>query len=146
MTPSTRHGLPMDALFATRSNSPIGQGISFPMGVNVRGNLQLSSGTRNLDESIRIILGTKLGERVYRPNFGCRLSELAFAPLETRTLLLVRLYVEEALTTWEPRIVLDGVSVEPDPIRMKIEIAIAYHPKSSPDARSLVYPFYLTPA
>lgn len=135
----------MAAIIPTSSSSPIGQGVSFPIAADVRGNLQLSSEARNLEESIRVILGTKLGERVYRPNFGCRLSELAFAPLETRTLLLVRLYVEEALTTWEPRIDLEGVYTEPDPIQGQVRITIAYRPKGSHDLRSLVYPFYLMP-
>jgi len=135
----------MAAIIPTSSSSPIGQGVSFPIAADVRGNLQLSSEARNLEESIRVILGTKLGERVYRPNFGCRLSELAFAPLETRTLLLVRLYVEEALTTWEPRIDLEGVYTEPNPIQGQVRITIAYRPKGSHDLRSLVYPFYLMP-
>ena len=136
----------MADLTPTSSSSPIGTGIAFPIEIGVRGNLRSSSGARNLEESIRLILGTKLGERVYRPNFGCRLSELAFAPLDTRTLLLVRLYVEEALTTWEPRIELEGVYTEPDPIRGQVRITIAYRPKGSHDLRSLVYPFYLMSA
>lgn len=126
--------------------SPIGTGVAFPIAIDIRGSLKTSAEARNIEESIRIILGTKIGERVYRPNFGCRLSELAFSPLETRTLLLVRLYVEEALTTWEPRIDLEGVYTEPDPIRGRALIAIAYRIKNSPDRRSLVYPFYLMPA
>lgn len=135
----------MAAIIPISSSSPVGQGVSFPIAADMRGNLQLSAEARNLEESIRVILGTKLGERVYRPNFGCRLSELTFAPLETRTLLLVRLYVEEALTTWEPRIDLEGVYTEPDPIHGQVRITISYRPKGSHDLRSLVYPFYLMP-
>ena len=60
-------------------------------------------------ESIWIILRTGVGERVYRPTFGSRLSELAFAPLNSDTLLRIRLYVLEALEVWEPRITIDGL-------------------------------------
>ncbi|HBY80792.1 MAG TPA: baseplate protein, partial [Cyanobacteria bacterium UBA11148] len=80
--------------------------------VTLQGSPQLSSEIRNIEESIAIILGTKIGERVYRPDFGSRLFELAFAPMNTQTLLLIRLYVEEALTMWEPRIVVDAVRTE----------------------------------
>ncbi|NEO25434.1 MAG: GPW/gp25 family protein, partial [Kamptonema sp. SIO4C4] len=108
--------------------------------------LKLSAGETNIEESICIILGTKRGERVYRPNFGSRLSELVFAPMNSHTLLLARIYVEEALTQWEPRITVEGVYTEPDPVRGCLKIMINYRIKESHDSRSLVYPFYLIPS
>jgi phage baseplate assembly protein W len=127
------------------TNAVIGQGMAFPARLNLQGGLQLSYATTNLEESIYLILKTRIGERVYRPDFGSRLSELVFAPLNTQTLLLMRLYVEEALTLWEPRITLDEIQTDPDPIHGRVDIQISYFPKSSPDRRSLVYPFYLLP-
>ena len=91
-----------------------------------------------------IILRTDLGERVYRPNFGSRLSELVFEPMNVQTLMLIRLYVEQALDMWEPRIILKEVIADPDPIRGRADIEIVYQPKNSLDTRSLVYPFYLS--
>lgn len=126
--------------------SYIGSGIGFPLKTGVSGNLQLSAEGQNLEESIHVILRTSLGERVYRPDFGSRLSELVFAPLNTNTLLLLRLYVEEALDAWEPRIELDEILTDPDPLRGRVDITIRYHPRDSHDSRSLVYPFYLLPA
>ncbi len=121
----------------------LGTGWSFPLGVSVQGGLQLSSTERNIEESIVLILRTNLGERVYRPNFGSRLSELVFAPMNTQTLLLIRLHIQEALSMWEPRIVLDAVHTDPDPMRGRVDITINYHLKDTHDSRSLVYPFYL---
>jgi len=121
----------------------IGAGFGFPLQVNVQGGIQLSTGTPNLEESIVIILRTDLGERVYRPNFGSRLSELVFEPMNVQTLMLIRLYVEQALEMWEPRIILKEVLADPDPIRGRVDIEIVYQPKNSLDTRSLVYPFYL---
>ncbi|NEQ30528.1 MAG: GPW/gp25 family protein [Leptolyngbya sp. SIO4C5] len=123
----------------------LGQGFSFPMQVGVQGGLQLNAAHRNIEDSIGIILRTNMGERIYRPDFGSRLSELVFAPLNTQTLLLIRLYVEEALKKWEPRIVLDAVRTDPDPMSGRVDIVIEYHPKGHHDSRSLVYPFYLLP-
>lgn len=125
--------------------SYLGKGLTFPMCVNVQGKVQLSGAVQNIEESIQIILRTQLGERVYRPDFGSRLSELIFAPMNTQTLLLLRLHVQEALIRWEPRIVLDDVRTEPDPGQGCVDIVVEYHPKESPDSRSLVYPFYLLP-
>jgi phage baseplate assembly protein W len=114
--------------------------------VNVQGSIPLSSEERNIEESIWIILRTDLGERVYRPNFGSRLSELVFAPMNTQTLLLIRLYVQEALEMWEPRIEIDEVRTDPDPVRGRVDIIIQFHSKENYDSRSLVYPFYVLPA
>ncbi|MEG4457114.1 GPW/gp25 family protein [Microcoleus sp. N9_A1] len=121
----------------------IGAGLGFPLQVNVQGGIQLSTGTPNIEESIVIILRTDLGERVYRPNFGSRLSELVFEPMNVQTLMLIRLYVEQALEMWEPRLILKEVRADPDPIRGRVDIEIVYQPKNSLDTRSLVYPFYL---
>lgn len=128
-----------------QQNKYIGSGLAFPLQINVQGGIQLSYNTPNIEESIIIILRTDLGERVYRPNFGSRLSELVFEPMNVQTLLLIRLYVEEALEMWEPRIILKEIRADPDPIRGKVDIIIEYQPKDSPDVRSLVYPFYLSP-
>ena len=129
-------------------NRVIGAGFAFPANVNVQGSIQLSANNQNLEESIRIILGTKLGERVYRPNFGSRLSELVFEPLNSSTMALIRLYVEEALEMWEPRILLRQVITEPEGVGQtgRVNIHILYSPKEQSDTRSLVFPFYLQQA
>ncbi|MFN7357670.1 MAG: GPW/gp25 family protein [Pseudanabaena sp.] len=123
----------------------IGRGIAFPLKVNVQGGLKTDGGDRNIEESISTILNTKLGERVYRPNFGCRLADLTFAPMNPQTILLARVYVEEALNRWEPRIKVTGVYAEPDSIRGRLDLKILYRLKDGHDIRSMVYPFYLLP-
>ena len=124
----------------------IGAGFALPLRSSVQGGIQLSAEEPNIEESIVIILRTSIGERVYRPNFGSRLSELVFEPLNIQTLLLIRLYVEEAIETWEPRINLIEVRTDPDPVKGKVDIEIVYEPKDSPDSRSMVFPFYLLSA
>ncbi|MDX2241495.1 MAG: GPW/gp25 family protein [Leptolyngbyaceae cyanobacterium bins.302] len=126
-------------------NDYTGAGFAFPIQTNVQGSIELSDETPNLEESIKIILGTRLGERVYRPNFGSRLSELVFEPMNSQTLLLIRLCVREAIEMWEPRIILKDVVTSPDPRKGLVDIDIIYTPKNSFDTRSLVYPFYLLP-
>jgi uncharacterized protein len=129
----------------TELNPFIGAGFTFPVQTNVQGSVQLSTSSPNLEESIIIILRTRPGERVYRPDFGCRLFELVFEPMNTQTLLLIRLYVEEALETWEPRITINQILTIPNLKTGLVEIEIAYTPKDSYDIRSMVFPFYLLP-
>jgi uncharacterized protein len=128
-----------------RENSQLGTGFAFPLRLNVQGGFKLSSGIQNIEEAIRIILRTSVGERVYRPNFGSRLAELTFAPMNSDTLMRLRLHVREALELWEPRIDLDEVSTDPDPIRGRVDIQIVYRIRENYDRHNLVFPFYLTP-
>ena len=58
----------------------LGRGLAFPFQVNQRGEIALVTGQRDVEQSIRIILETAPGERVMRPEFGCRAHELLFAP------------------------------------------------------------------
>jgi phage baseplate assembly protein W len=92
----------------------LGQGLAFPLQVNSRGELALVQGDTDIEQSIRIILGTAPGERVMRPEFGCRIHELIFAPHNPATEGLIKYYVKQALGWWEPRIEVDGVDVSPD--------------------------------
>jgi uncharacterized protein len=133
----------MANLINEQSQKYLGTGLSFPLQSNVQGGLKLCSEAQKVKESIWLILRTDLGERLYRPNFGCRLSELAFAPLNNDTLLRMRLYILEALQTWEPRIEIDEVRADADAAAGRVNIVIDYRLKSYPDAYSFVYPFYL---
>jgi phage baseplate assembly protein W len=100
----------------------------------------------DIDQSIQIILGTPIGQRVMRPTFGSRLHELIFAPANPTTWGLAELYVNEALRFWEPRIEIIDVVARTDPEERHIlRILIRYRVKSSHDERSLIYPFYRIP-
>ena len=123
----------------------LGRGFAYPFGVSAQGNLQVSDGEQSVRESIWLILRTRPGERLRRPNFGCRLHELTFAPLNQKTLVAMRLFVEEALKTWERRIVLDEVRVDPQAEVGRVDITIAYRLRDGYAPGSLVYPFYLQP-
>lgn len=126
-----------------KSTAYLGKGWSFPLRVNIQGSIQLNAAVPNIEESIWIILRTQLGERVYRPNFGSRLSELTFAPMNSQTLLMLRLHIQEALEMWEPRIIIDAVHTDPDPMRGRVDVLLKYHLKENYQTRSMVYPFYL---
>ena len=129
-----------------QKKSIIGSGWAFPVGVDPRGGIALTDHATEIEQAIRMILLTPKGQRVMRPEFGCRIFDLIFAPNNAATTGLAAYYVEEALTMWEPRIRLINVDadVDPDdPSRLLIEID--YEIKAMHDKRSLVHPFYRIP-
>jgi len=81
-----------------------------------------------------------------RPNFGCDVHTLVFAPNNETTWGLAAHYVEEALGMWEPRIEVTDIEPHPDPEdASRLLIDIKYRVKSTNDARNIIYPFYLMP-
>ena len=128
------------------TNPLIGKGWAFPVGVDGRGGIALAADTTDIDQAIIAILSTGIGQRVMRPDFGCKIHDLAFAPINAQTLGLVQRYVEEAIGWWEPRVDVVEVEVTTDSsLRAvgKLIINIRYRAKVTQDERSLVYPFYL---
>ncbi|MFE6806650.1 GPW/gp25 family protein [Streptomyces sp. NPDC057681] len=119
-----------------------GRGIAFPMQLGTAG-LNESAGRRKIQESIRIILETQYGERVMRPDFGCNLKRLLFAPNNEATASLARYYVEEGLTRWEPRIDILDVTVTNDGVGAALLIDISYRVRATGAADQLVHPFPL---
>ena len=125
-------------------NEIVGRGWGFPPKIGPHGRLQLTSESCELEQAINIILSTAPGERVMRPDFGCRIHELIFAPNNSQTAARVRRYVQEDLGMWEPRIRTTHVDVYADPgDHSKLLIEIEFELKTTHDRRSLVYPFYL---
>jgi len=122
----------------------LGRGLAFPLQVNARGEVALVSAERDIEQSIRIILGTQPGERVMRPEFGCRAHELLFEPHNMTTQSRMKQYVSEALRRWEPRIAVQSVQVRADTaLDGAIVVEVNYLVKTTHDRRSIVYPFFL---
>lgn len=124
----------------------VGRGISFPMRVDQSGALALTSAGADIDGSLRMVLTTAPGERLMRPQFGCRIWDLLFEPINANTLGLMAESVKDAVSQWEPRVELEDVQVEPDPRdHSRVMINLKYKVRATNDRRNLVYPFYVIP-
>ncbi|MGZ8493410.1 MAG: GPW/gp25 family protein [Gemmatirosa sp.] len=124
----------------------LGTGWAFPVGVDARGRIALSRRERDVEEAILMILLTPKGQRVMRPDFGCQIHDLIFAPNDATTAGLAAYYVKDALAMWEPRIRVLEVNAGPDPqAQERLLIDIRYEIKATYDRRALVFPFYRIP-
>ena len=124
----------------------LGRGFKFPIQVDeVTGRFKMSSYEEDIQESIWIILNTRPGERIMRPEFGCRIYDYVFESMNYTVISAMTEAVREALLVWEPRI--DNVEVEIDQERIFegiAEIHIHYVVRSTNNPYNLVYPFYLS--
>lgn len=131
---------------ATAHSEFIGAGWAFPLHTDSTGGIALVRGEREVVESIRLILGTSPGERPARPDFGCAIHELVFAPADASTAGQIAYQVRVSLERWEPRIVLDDVLVDfSDAANGTLYIDIRYRLRTDNDPRNLVFPFYVIP-
>jgi uncharacterized protein len=125
----------------------LGSGWAFPVRFDEqRGQVALARREADIEQAIWMILLTPKGQRVMRPEFGCQIHELVFAPNDATTAGLATYYVEEALGMWEPRVRVQEVVAQPDPAYAeRLLIAIRYEVRATHDSRSLVFPFYRIP-
>jgi len=121
----------------------LGKGWAFPILPDENGEIPRAAYEEDIRQAVHIILGTAHGERVMRPDFGAGLYALAFEPLNTTTMALVKHRVEEALVQWEPRIDNITVQVTADMPQGRLMIEIRYRVRVTNTFYNLVYPFYL---
>ncbi len=122
----------------------LGVGWAFTVCLDKDGGFSTAVYEEDIRQAIQIILGTDLGERVMRPDFGAGLRAMVFEPLSSTTIQLVKKRVEEALIDWEPRIDVLNVRVTADSDeRNKLLIDVEYRVRATNTTSNLVYPFYL---
>jgi phage baseplate assembly protein W len=86
---------------------------------------------QSVRELIRIVLSTRPGEQLMRPQFGGGLEDLLGEPNTVATRSRIHDLVEAAMTRWEPRITVDAIAVDPitdaqTGVPMGVRIEISY--------------------
>jgi phage baseplate assembly protein W len=122
----------------------IGAGWSYPLRTDAAGGIALVTHDREIEQAIRLILGTACGERPMRPDFGCRIHDHVFGSASAATAGQIAFDVRQALDRWEPRIEVRDVSVSFDAIDSgTLYVDVSYAVRGLNDPRNLVFPFYV---
>ena len=125
----------------------VGAGWAFPMAIDSTGSVALVRRQREIEESIRLILGTSHGERPMRPEFGCGIHDHVFSPADATTAGRIAYDVRTSLDRWEPRIDVTDVEVTSAPNdQSTLFVDITYAIRGTNDPRNLVFPFYVIPS
>jgi phage baseplate assembly protein W len=122
----------------------IGQGWRFPIRVNAKGGIDWSNGPTRIQQAIWIVISTSLGERVMRPKFGAGAADFVFQPNSPAKRAALATQIQNALTTWEPRITVNQVTVTASPDEAGMVLAsITYTIRTTNELFNMVYPLYL---
>jgi phage baseplate assembly protein W len=125
------------------NNSFLGKGWSFPPEFdNTSGSVSMTEGEDDIQSSLKILLSTRLGERIMQPKFGCALDELSFEPLTTTMKTYIKDLIETAILYFEPRIDVGLITLTEDINQGLVLISLDYRIRSTNSRQNLVFPFY----
>ncbi|UCD35983.1 MAG: GPW/gp25 family protein [Nitrospiraceae bacterium] len=114
-------------------------------GISHTGGIDMVDEHESVRQSILLLMSHTRGERVMRPEYGCDLHKLVFAPNDDTTAGLAIHYTRQALERWEPRIDilrLDAGSNEDDPSRL--DIMLEYKVRATQLNEQLTYSINLS--
>ncbi|MCR9173196.1 MAG: GPW/gp25 family protein [bacterium] len=122
----------------------LGTGWSFPPEFR-RGtdDTSMSSGEKDIEESLKILLSTQLGERIMIPEYGCDLTELIFSPLDLTLKTFVSDLIRTAILYYEPRINVEKINIDTvNEIEGELILEVDYIIRATNSRRNIVFPFY----
>jgi len=105
--------------------------LSWPLGsIEEDGSFNWSSHDDSIRDVMLNILLTRPGERLQRPDFGAGLLNFTHQPNTETTRNLIAGVINKSLQLWEPRVLIDGVDVQPSATSLaEVHINIRYRLK-----------------
>lgn len=95
-----------------------------------------ASYARHVEQMILQVLLTSPGERAHRPDFGCGLRRMLFAPNDPTVATLTQVTVYQALTRWLGTLIEVG-AVEAHASESTLEVSVTYVLKARMERRIL---------
>jgi phage baseplate assembly protein W len=128
------------------TKSFLGTGWGFPPSFsNQTAQVGLLSDEDDIQSSLEILLSTRQGERVMRPDYGCNLDEMVFEPLTTTFKTYIKDLIATAILYYEARIEVNKIELDDTgELEGRIVITIDYTVRATNSRFNFVYPFYKT--
>ncbi|MFO0355976.1 MAG: GPW/gp25 family protein [Sphingobacteriaceae bacterium] len=128
-----------------KKNDFLGRGWSFPPEFNNDFNeVSMVSDEIDIQQSLRILLNTSLGERIMLPDYGCSLREFLFQSIDTSTISYMKHLISNSILKYESRIDLNDLDIDTsDAMDGVVLINISYTIRTTNNRNNIVFPFYL---
>lgn len=128
----------------------LGTGWAFPVRFHkagTSGGAAMAQDEQDIEESLKILFSTRLGERLFEPKYGLDMHELLFESMSTTMVSLLEERVKIAVLVYEPRIEPLAIRVgSPHPASGELHIELDYRVRATNSRYNLVYPFYKSDA
>ncbi len=97
--------------------------LEFPYRIDSRGRSAEREGDARIRQMIEQVLFTQPGERVNRPDFGCGLLQLVFAPNSDALAAALQSTVQGSLQQWLGELIeVEGVQIEHVDERLQVSV------------------------
>jgi len=125
-------------------NTFLGRGWSFPPTFEKElKSVELVEDELDIEQSLKLILSTRPGERLTNPEFGCSIHEYLFEPINTTLEYFLRDAIEKSVLYFEPRITLNEVVIDTDrELEGIVDIKLEYTIRKINVRSNIVFPFY----
>lgn len=100
--------------------------LSHELKVDASGSIKKVINEESVKTSINNILGTRYGERVMLPNFGCGLKDMLFSPMNEDLGNKMIKDVRTAIESWEDRVIINAVNVYQSQDQSSIKIEVVF--------------------
>jgi len=125
----------------------LGRGWSFPPTFDsYQGEVKMETGFEDINQSLQIILTTRLGERLMRPTFGCSLEDRIFDTIHSGAIGFLKNMIETAILYGEARIDVEEVHLNFDAPKGILWIEIQYQIRNANSRYNFVFPYYVEEA
>lgn len=123
----------------------LGSGWAFPVSFSTATyRVATNSSIANINDNIRIVMLTVLGERVFQPLFGSGLQEYQFNKIDATLKGALASATKKALLNGEPRISVLSVEVKVTDIAAgTVDISITYVCNQTNTRHNYVFPYHL---
>jgi len=124
----------------------LGTGWGFPPSFNKSAStmsVAMVSYEEDINESLRILMGTSPGERVMYPTYGCGLKKMVFEKIDESVMTALKDTIARAVLFFEPRITLDSIDVDlAESFNGCVRFRLNYTVRATNNRSNVVYPFY----
>ncbi len=100
----------------------------------------MTTDVEDINNSLKILLSTRPGERVMFPNYGCDLQEMLFKPLDLTLITQMKGIVERAILYHEPRINILSIEIDTrDELEGEVLIQVDYEVRNTNTRSNIVF-------
>ena len=119
-----------------RLDAPPGEPVGFVL--DPAGAIDTVADDEAVRQSLLMLISTRPGERVMRPEYGCDLHRLVFSPNDDTTAGLAIHFVRQAVERWEPRVEILRVDANRDPFEStRLAIVLDYRVRATLQADTI---------
>ena len=112
--------------------------IDFPYQFDQLGRTGQCNKNKHIRDMIELVLFTSPGERLNRPDFGCGLLQLVFAPNNDITASTIQLTIQSSLNKWLGSLIdINNVSIQKE--EEKLIIVVDYTVKKSKQGNTAIF-------